>query len=166
MAYTTYSGPYSATYNEVSIGQSKDGFTINKTYHQQDVKTDEFGEGIVDQLQYGEDMTVTLTWVEYAKILPAIVEQEQSGNEGCIEGEVGKSLFSKAKALVLTPIGTGGGAAAARNNNNDIYTFDKAIVVDDVDILLSSKLREGPITFRIYPDTSSAEGEHYTKSTV
>jgi len=155
MAYTFYAGPYSATYKGTSIGTTKEGFSINVTYHQRDIQVDEYGDSIVDMLQAGMDVTVTLDFVEYGRIVAPFTEQQSDAAEGDILTEVGKLLSTKAESLILTP--------TVRSNNNDTYTFAVAIVVDDISILLSSGLREGPITFRILPETTST-GQHYKKS--
>jgi len=157
MAYTFVAGHYTATYASSPIGASKEGFTIRIEYLQRDIVVDEQGEGVCDQLQSGMNMFVDLDYCEYTLIAPALMAQ-QGGvvSQGTIIPQVGKLLSSLAGILVLTP-------STTRTNNTDIYTFAKAIVVDEIPILLSSNLRSGPITFRILPDNAVA-GKHYVKS--
>lgn len=150
-------GAYSATYGGTTIGTTKEGFKIRIEYQERPIQVDEYGLGEVDSLQAGVRVFVDLDYVEYGRIKGAL--NAQFSTEGDIYGNVGKLLSKLGGALILTPI--------IRTNNNDTWTFHKAIIVDNVPVLLSSALREGPVTFRVYVARGtgiSNTGVYYTKS--
>lgn len=152
-------GPYSATYGGTTIGTTKEGFKIRIEYQERPIMVDEYGLGDVDSLQAGVRIFVDLDYVEYTRIKGAL--NAQFSSEGDIYANVGKLLTKLGGELVLTPI--------VRTLNNDVWTFHKAIIVDNVPVLLSSALREGPVTFRVYVAYGTgvsigSVGKYYTKS--
>ena len=154
-------GAYDITYGGAKIGTSKTGATVTIEYHDRPILVDEMAEGPVDSLQAGMSMFIDFDYAEYLKIEGALMAQQGgAATQGDIASQVGKLLSTLGAQLVFTPI--------VRTNNNHTYTFHVAVVVDKIGILLSSALREGPVTFRIYPFAGTSgnakNGKFYTKS--
>lgn len=143
-------GAYTITYAGTSIGTTKSGPKVRIEYHKRDIMVDELGDGPADALNAGMSVFVELDYVEYLKVRVATLAMQGGGVTTDLSAQVGKLLTSQAGALVCTPM--------VRTNNNQTYTFNKAILCTDVPILLSSALREGPITFQVYPQGSGAGG--------
>jgi hypothetical protein len=146
-------GPYTATYAPAGstsggsvgtdIGRTREGFTESIEYHHQPIQTDAGGESQVDGVQLGVDHLVRLDYVDYDLVKAAIHAVEP---EGKVYDNVGKLLTSLAGPLVLTPVA---GTTAAASGGT--HTFHKAII-ENAEILFSSRLRQGPLTFRCFPD--------------
>jgi len=145
-------GHYTCSWNGTDIGSSKEGFNLRIEYHEQMIITDEFGEGAVDGVIIGMDVFVDLDFVEYAEVEDAIMAQAGANTaaQGYNYTEVGKLLTAKAAELILVPV--------LRTANTRTYTANKAIIVGNINAILSSRLREGPITFRLFPQTTTAGG--------
>ena len=147
-------GHYTATYDPLgptsggtsaSIGATRDGFHLRETLHDQPINADYAGEVPVDAINQGAEVSVTLDYIEYDLILPALYAHSAAG-QGL--NNVGQSLVALSGLLTLTPAS----GTPAYGNSALPYIFDKAIVSSDIDTLLASKLRQGPITFHCYPD--------------
>jgi hypothetical protein len=146
-------GAYTATWNSTSIGGTENGFEKRETFLHEPIHADSFGRAHVDGVQEGSDVLITLESIEYDLVQAAVYAQ--TGSAGAGNANVGKLLSSLAKQLVLTPV-TGTTATTAGKT----WTFPLAIIVDDVNMLLSRRLRKGPLTFRCFPNYSS--GTAYT----
>lgn len=144
-------GAFTATWDGTSIGATREGFRIRETFHDQKIMDDAFGEAPANALQQGVEVFVTLDYIEYDLIKPAIIAA--MGTQGSMKAKVGFLMSGLAKVLVLTPTaGTPAAVTASPWTAEVSYTFHKAIIEGDIDTLLSSKLRQGPVTFRCYPD--------------
>lgn len=145
---TFVAGAYTATWNAASIGATENGFTVENENHIQPITIDEFGDSIVDGVNQGTSVTVRLDFVEYTLIKVAMTASHVIGAP---KTNVGKTMVSLAQPLVLTPVA---GTPAATDGGT--WTFHKCVVEGNVDVLLSSKHRKGPITFRCYPDSGNS----------
>lgn len=148
-----YAGSYTATWNGADIGRTIAGFHIKTTYHKEDIKTDDYGDALVDAVVRGCDVTVELDFADYSAISAAL--HAQAGTQGVANAKVGVLATTLAKQLVLTRV-------AGTNAPEASFTFPLALVDGDVDILLASKLRQGPAKFICLPNLST--GVVYTKS--
>lgn len=145
-------GHYTATWNSANIGGTREGFRLNEAYQQQQVISDDYGEAPVSGVQQGAIVTVALDFIEYDLIRPALIAA--AGTQGDGRSRVGYTMVANAKALVLTP--QTGTSADTLSGRGGIITFYKAIVRDNVEHLLSSKLRQGPCRFHCYPDPDNS----------
>lgn len=144
-------GHYDATWDGDDIGSTRDGFRLRETMHAEMILDDEYGDAPVDGVNRGCEVLITLDYIDYDLVKDAIYAHV--GTEGDVLSNVGKLLTGLAKTLVLTAK-TGTPAASGIAT----LTADKAIIVSDVETLLASRLRQGPITFRCFPNSS---GEAY-----
>ena len=160
------SGAYTITYGvntgtAVNIGTTKSGPKVRIEYHKRDIMVDELGDGPADALNAGMSVFVDLDYVEYLKVRKATLAMQDGITTGTVttdmSAQVGKLLTAQGGVLTCTPM--------VRTNNNQTYIFNKAILCTDIPILLSSALREGPITFQCYPQGSgSGGGAFYTET--
>ena len=144
-------GAYTATYTPAggsagSAFTSETGFHLIETMHHQNVADDAYGDVPVDGIQQGCTVMVRFEYIDYDLVLPAIYAQNTQGSSNA---NVGKTLSGLAGLLLLTAVT---GTPAHATGLGITYTFYKAIVVGDLDTLLSSKLRKGPLTFQCFPD--------------
>lgn len=161
MADEFVAGSFTATYapgnygsgggSAADIGHTREGFTERREVHKQPIKTDQGGESEVDAVHMGQDILVTLDWVEYGKIRAALEAAEPAGKAfDC----VGKLASKLAGPLVLTP--RPGTTAAALANHTGARTYHLAVIEGSTEILFSSRLRQGPLTFRCYQDPNNS----------
>lgn len=151
-------GHFTASFNSSSIGGTREGFRIITTMHHQPVISDAAGEMQVDGVQQGADVIVECDYIDYDSMSAALFTQ--TGGQGTTESNVGK-LFAAtsglAKSLVLTSVA---GTPAAGDTGSITFTFAHAIPADDIEVLLASKLRQGRMRFRCFPDPTT--GVTYT----
>lgn len=156
---TFISGSYTATYNGNSIGSTEDGFRIQVQQHHEDIRTDDYGDVPVDGVQRGVSYQISLVGMEYNLVKAAMAKQ---GNAlGASKDNVGKLLSSLAASLVLTATS---GTPAASAGNIQTLTATKAILITDFEVLLASRVRKGPLTFRLLPDPAVSGGKAYVET--
>jgi len=156
-------GAFSATWNGADIGLTERGFNIENIIHEEAVHADSAGDVPIDAVEQGVEVIVTLDSIDYTSIENAIKAVSNSLGGGFVN--VGLLRSTLAKSLVLTPITALAGATAATSAASEatkVFTFPLAIVADNFNILLSSKLRKGPLRFKCYPNIST--GIAYTKA--
>lgn len=153
-------GAFTATYapaagSAVSIGATREGFRVRENIHVQHIVSDVAGDAPVDGIMQGVEVTVSLDYIDYALIKAAIYAASTQGQPLSKVGYLEAATASQTGlggALVLTPVSNT--PADLADTPNGTWTFHAAIVESDVETLLSSKLRQGPITFRCYPNSS------------
>lgn len=151
MSTILIAGAFTATWNGTNIGATREGFRIREIFHTQQVICDAYGEVPINGVQQGVEVSVSLDSIEYDLIKPAIIAAY--GTQGAGKAKVGFVMSGLAKVLVLTPVaGTPAATSVSGWTAEATYTFHKAIIEGDVETILSSKLRQGPVTFRCYPD--------------
>jgi hypothetical protein len=147
MAYDTkvltVGGPNTLTWNSTSIGLVEDNITINIENSFDNIKTNDLGDGIVDSVYRGQNVTVTARFQEYSKIKPALIAA--AGTEGNGFVNVGKLMSGLAKALIITP----------KINGGAIYTFTTAYIENTYEINLGAHLQAIDVVFRILPDPTT-----------
>jgi hypothetical protein len=139
-------GTNSGTPTYQNIGSTREGIRHIVSFHEQAVADDAFGEAQPEAIQQGVDNTLRLDYVQYGMIKAALYTQTPEG--GC-NANVGQPLTSLSGPLVLVPVA--GTPAAADLGTGNCYIFYFASIVTDVEVLLASKLRQGPATFRAWP---------------
>lgn len=151
-------GHFVAQYGGVDIGSTREGYELQESPHHQPVIDDAGGESEVSGVQQGIDYLLTGVYIEYEKMKTALYRQVPRGK---LYDNVGLFLPDLADVLALTPIiGTSAYNDAVANGGINII-FPVAIVVNNINTLLKSKLREAPITFRIYPGEVDGEDVVY-----
>ena len=158
-----FSASFSATSGSAgnsftSIGSTREGFRMRPRIYHQPVIDDRGGEAEVDGIQQGVDLVVECDYIDYDLIVGAIWGNGTTGAQalkGKLYDFVGRRLVDLAGTLKLTPVvGTPAETEAGTGNS---YYFYKAIVDEDYEILLASKLRQGPLRFRCFPDPTNSD---------
>lgn len=142
----------------VGIGSTREGFRIRQRNYHQPVIDDRGGEAEVDGIQQGTDVTVECDYIDYDLIVNAIWGNGTTGAQnfkGKLYDNVGLRLVDLAGVLKLTPVA--GTPAATEAGTGNSYYFYKTIVDEDTEILLASKLRQGPLRFRCFPDPTTSD---------
>lgn len=149
-------GHYTATWNAVNIGTTRDGFRIIEQNHDEMVHTDDYGDAACDAVNRGTDVEVELDYAEYALILPLLDSHSNSGGVGTSQGfansQAGQLASAIALPLVLTAA-VGTSAAALDNSPTGFWTFYLTKVITDVDTLLANHARQGRLRLKCYPNS-------------
>src|SRR6185312_2926433 len=117
----------------------------------------------IDAVEQGVEVIVTCDFIDYSLMEAALKAVSNSMGGGFVN--VGLLRSYLAKQLVLTPIAAYGGSTAATTAASEaakVWSCPLAIVADNFNVLLSSKLRKGPLRFKAYPNLST--GLTYTKA--
>lgn len=135
------------------IGSTREGFRLITTFHAQPVISDKSGEGWIDGVSQGADNILRCDYIDYDLI--AAAAGQTTGTIGKTYDNVGKLLTAIAGTLALKA--AAGTTAETEQGAGNAYIFYRAVVMDDLEILLASKLRQGPLTFRLLPDPTTGK---------
>lgn len=139
----------SATVTWYSIGSTEEGWTLETTYHEDEIHDDAFGQAVADTVQEGIDYRVSGVTLNVAAINTAgiLASQETPGvvNANC--GQLGSAIYG---SLCLTPVA--GTTAETRIGAGNSYVFYLAAVGNNVSYLLGNMHRKIPVNFRCLPD--------------
>lgn len=152
--FSLTSGSAAASYTY--IGSSREGYKHRERIHSQPVIDDSGGEAEVDAIQQGVDVSVDFDYIEY-DLFKTVLYSATTGAQiqmGLIKANVGKRLTDLAGVLVLTP--KPGTPAEAEIGVGMSRIYYKAVIADDIDVPLASKLRQGPAKFKCYPDSTNS----------
>ena len=153
---TSISGAYTATLDGDSVGVVQDGFLLRYIPYSEQITADYFGQTRIEDIHQGADLYVEFTTLEFQEFLdtdnffPQFTHTLKTPTN--FIADVGEAWEALAKQLVLTP--------TAGKSQDKIWTFYKALLVSDVDLLLSSRLTRLPLSFYIYPDNTHAYATH------
>lgn len=149
--YQYVAGPFTATWNGNSIGQSISGFTLEFNQLHQPLMVDEFGRSEINGVIMGVNVMCHVDGAEFLKLQTACAAQFGTVAADAMtidpSTKIGKLLSDYAAALVLTPV--------VRTNNGKKWTFYSTIIVDDFSFVLGSSLREIPVTFKCMPNPTN-----------
>lgn len=144
------SGPYTATWNALAIGQTVQGFEKAYASGARPINFDAMGETPVDMILNRMLMTVDFILAEADAAAVATLTWPWDATRGKFP-TAGKSLFALAKPLVLTSCGV---------LNPATITFHKAILAPDFQtrVLYSHRERYIPIQMLILPIKTGTSG--------
>jgi hypothetical protein len=150
-----YSGPYTATYGDVSIGMVEDGFSFSYRRTVENIVTDAAGDSPLDAVHRGVSATLSFILSEYDKAILTtmmwpFIDAGGSAAEFGELGQVGRLDTTMAKQLVMT--------ACTVTNTPYTITFPKVILSPDFDvtILFANRHRKVPMQLTVYPTLISA----------
>lgn len=155
---TLISGRYSAAYDAVDAGMTRQGHEIEVSLKQEMVdESDLYGLSVIDAVLRGGDCFYQANFREYKAGSLGIFTAPFGGTLGLLANAanpLGVLASNLAKALVLTST-TGTPAAAAPAT----LTASKALLAENypVKLLFDSRLREVPVRMRLYPYTNSTD---------
>lgn len=146
MSFT--SGRYTATWNALACGQTRDGYRISHQFMKRIITGDKWGDSPQDAVNRGMDVTVEMTLIEFdaAAVQTMINPYGVTGYQMSAIGKLDvQGAF--AKSLVLTAVDTPVGPLPAT------ITLYQAILHENfpVTLLQAPDLREVPVRLRAYP---------------
>jgi hypothetical protein len=156
----------------VNIGSTRSGYEVQTTLHTQPITDDAFGESQLDGIQQGMDKIIRLEYIEYDRIVNCLYVQTSSGasageplagKQSIVNQNVGLTLQSLSGTLVLVPVV--GTPAATQIGVGMCRVFPIAIIDSDFSVLLGSKLRQGPCTFRTLPSAANGAANEIIAAT-
>ena len=142
-------GMCTATFNGIDIGLTAKGFSFHAKMHSDPIHGDMGGSTPLDEIEMGGEVEVTLDSIEYDKMIAVVAATAGADNpvwSGTPMDNVGKLLSNRAKALILTPVA---GRGATKR-----LTATKAVCTSDIEFMMNNGLKQGPVTFKLLPDTS------------
>jgi hypothetical protein len=148
-------GQYFASYNGQSLGQAADGLRLSWQTFGQLVRGDNFAQAPQDEVYQGMEMDLAARLIEYnaAGVAAAMWPAGSFLSMGVVGRlAVGSAL---AKQIVLTALaGTPAAATPAS------LTFPTAKLKENfpVEVLFAPALREVPLRWRIFPNSSGVFG--------
>lgn len=156
MALGTFiAGRYSATFNAVDVGMSRQGFELEFRFKQEEIaESDLFGLTTIDMIMRGADAFLRATLKEYKTGSLAALWQIGGAALGKIASAavpIGVLASSLAQALVLTSTAATPAAAAPAT-----LTGSLACLAPNYNprIIFDSRLREVPIEMILLPSLS------------
>lgn len=157
---TFIAGTFSATFNDLPLGTTEDGFELSFNRIQEEIRVDQY-RGLVDAIHQGIDMTLRFVLMEANFAAIKSILFGHSGFNPIVEGQVtshtGQLISTFSKPLVLTPC-TGTTANEALNPVPNSITFAKAVLATDpVAMKFASSLRRIPVTMHILPSWSTGD---------
>lgn len=148
------SGAYSAVYNSLDLGTVEDGFTMSYRYFAEQIRTDNTGDALNDNVYRGVQLTLRFILSEWD--LDAVQDAYWPFDDNLGElGNLGRLGSSMAKPLILTSCG-----AASPTS----ITFHKALLAPEfsVDHLFANKHRKISLEMIVFPqkvNASSTDGQ-------
>jgi hypothetical protein len=151
-------GPYTVTWNALPLGQQRpdEGIRHSEQTFAEGIKGSQWGQTDQDLIFMGQDVSVSMTLLEYATALAALVFSPWSvvGRLG-VPGRLAK-CGSFAKPLVLTPLA---GSAATGTRTYPLTILSPGF---GVDYAFRPGLREVPIRLKALPAVVSTNLVFYT----
>ena len=155
----TVSGPYVFTWNEQDIGICDDsGARIRIARSWEKMTSGLFGPNTTLNMTYqGKSVMIDITSLNYDRQSLVAACPESAGYPGGL-GYPGQQASQLAKVLKMVPA----------NNNllaRTTFTCHKAIAIEDLELLLSTRLREVPFRFVLLPDLTKPAGQEFWTET-
>lgn len=149
---TFIAGQYLCTYNALSVGQIKDGITLEHQTFKKAIRGDNLAESKQDSVWRGHDVYVNFVSDEYdAAAMPSIFWPY--GSSFLTMGVIGRCDVASNITAVLVLTAIAGTTAATKPAT---LTMSKTILAEGfpVQLLFKPDLREVPIRLQSYPYTS------------
>lgn len=159
------SGAYYGAYGGTYVGITEDGYEIEQTTYAEQIRGDNLGDSIQDEIYRGCDVFVNFVLIEYAAAVAAT-----SGSDSTpifhphddTNGQIGKpgvlrGAFS-AGPLVLTEY------SADTTSVPTTMTFTKSVLASNfpVRLLLANRLKRVPMRMQAFPILSVESSAAYT----
>lgn len=147
---SSIAGAYTAAWNSNSVGKADSGIRLIARNHQIPVRSDYYGDSLLDLIYRGQDVSVMLTSQEYSSGIAAGAWPWDStfgmtGTHGTMACGSGKAL-----PLVLTAVA---GTTAASTPAS--LTGSRAILQEGhtLELLYANQLRQVPLAWNLLPYT-------------
>ena len=161
MFYSITNG--SAAANWKNIGNTEEGSNLHRAIHEEDIHDDAYGSSRADTVQQGADYELSgaLINLNAAQDAGVFDAQQVAGQTNNKVGLLGSSYYG---SICLAPLpGTPAAAFLAANfANAECIIAGLAAIANDYSMLLSSKQRKVPVTFKFLPDQANGNLAYYT----
>lgn len=144
MSYGFVAGAYSALYGGLDLGMVEDGFTMSYRYFAEQIRTDNVGDALNDNVYRGVQLNVRFILSEWNLAAVKAAFWPFSNVLGQM-GDLGRLGSNLASPLVLT--------ACDNSNTPASITFYKALLAPDfsVDHLFANKHRKVSMDMIVFP---------------
>lgn len=160
---TFIDGAYTATYNAVAIGPTRQGFSLRFTFNGQAIdRSDQWGDTYLDYIYRGGSCRMSADAMEYkAGTITPIWPWGAIGTFITTTNPIGRRASDVASTIILTSTANTPAATSPAS-----LTATYAIIAEGQELALdfTSELREVPLIWRLLPYTSS--GSHIWFSTT
>ncbi len=143
-------GPYSGSFGGSSIGQTQDGFRLRYSVNKETIKSDAYGDSVIDACFRGADVFFIWTGIEYVAALAPFWPYGAFGSMGNVGTlDVGSNLTN---SMVITNLYSNTTSAGTPQS----LTGLQALIDENFNGELSfrSGARTPPVTQRFYPYSS------------
>lgn len=153
-------GRYTATYNSLALGVSREGYRFSHETKTQNIEgTDAYGDSLIDMIYRGANMNVAFSMMSSSKAVTAAILCPWTTDLYVLRSTaapVGRLASDLAEVLVLTAEANTPAAAAA---GPATLTANLAILAPgSVELLFDSRLREVPIRMNLLPYDTGVNG--------
>lgn len=150
---TFIAGKYDATYNNVAIGVTEEGFTLSQSLSQEAIdESDAFGNSMLDYIYRGGNCKIVCDSKEFkAGSITPYWPWGPLGQLASAAAPIGRLASAVAQALVLTSTAATPAAAAPASLTG---TFAILSPGQEGRLLFNSKLRRVPISLSLLPSSS------------
>lgn len=140
-------GPYTGTYNSLSLGITEEGFDLDQVFFQEIVRGDNLGSGAQDGVYRAGDAFISFVGEEFNLIRTSAVINPYAAL-GVI-GQVGRLATDLAMNITLTVVA--GTPAAALGFAS--LSATKSILAEGFNLktTLSTRLRKSPLRLQLFP---------------
>jgi hypothetical protein len=158
-------GGYTSTYNAVAMGQQEDGFRIRQSFAKEEVRSNTYGESVIEGVYRGGNCYLQGVFIERASVLKVAAASPGNPYSSAIGamGLVGRLDFGLAQAVVLTAIAS---LSTASINGIASLTASCAIIDQNLstEIVMANRASYLNLTFRLYPTgtNGSSDGVWFT----
>jgi hypothetical protein len=150
-------GGYTVTYNNLALGQAAQGYRLSHQFFKRLITGDSMAEAPQDAVYRGAEMFLAANLIEYlaAGIATAIWPYGAYLTQGVVGRLDDQSTLIK--QIVMTAVATTPAAAALGPAS---LTLPKCILAEGfpVELLMAPDLKEVPVRWRIYPNSSGVFG--------
>ncbi|MFH1558017.1 MAG: hypothetical protein ABII76_24700 [Pseudomonadota bacterium] len=147
-------------FNTVDLGHTSGGVQIGWEQTKREVKADQYGDSLLDEIVVGEGATIKCSLREHgvANLQVIFPLARTNGSSYVYLGEIpGTKLGDDAAELIIRPYASG--SATTKD-----FTFYKAVVSEVGEMSRDNEGHaEWDVTFRAYLDTSRSEGDMLCK---
>ena len=148
---TVVAGPYTGTHNAASVGLTEDGFRLRQSVSKQLIRSDAYGDSVIDSVYRGGDVFLTFSGIEYSSaIAPWIIYGAGFG----VMGQVGR--LDQGSTIAFSSVLTAVAGTTAQSAPATL-TATQSIIDENFnqELAFAARGRFVPLTMRCYPYSSS-----------
>lgn len=145
-------GGYTSTYNSVAMGQQEDGFTLRLSFAKEEVRSNTYGDSVIEAVYRGGNCYLQGIFVERASVLKVAAACPFNPYASAVGamGLVGRLDWGLSQSVVLTAIGS---LATAGTNGIASLTAANSVIDQNLstEVKMANRASFLNLTFRLYP---------------